>query len=117
MIPIKPTRHSITIYHLENGKAPFIIWMKDLDGSIRARINARIARFQDGLFGDHKIVGDGVLEARFIFGAGYRLYFSILGDEIILLLTGGDKSTQADDVILAKVFLKSYLEGLYANKK
>ena len=95
MIPIKTTRHSIKIYHLENGKAPFIMWMKDLDGSIRARINARIARFQDGLFGDHKIVGD----------------------EIILLLTGGDKSTQVDDVILAKVFLKSYLEGLYANKK
>ena len=117
MIPIKPRAYVIRIYHHDNGKAPFILWMKDLDGSIRARINARIARFEDGHFGDYKSVGEGVLEARFFFGAGYRIYFSILGDEIIMLLTGGNKSTQAEDVDTAKEFLKSYLKDMYANKK
>ncbi len=117
MIPIKHSGYSVRIFHQENGRAPFAIWLKDLDGSIRVRINARIARFQDGQFGDHKSVGDGVVEARLFFGAGYRVYFSILGNEIILLLTGGDKSAQRKDVIVAKEFLKSYLEDMHANKK
>jgi len=117
MIPIKSDVYSIKIFQMESGRAPFSIWLKGLDGSVRARISARIARFQDGHFGDHKPLSDGVYEARFFFGAGYRLYFAIIGAEIILLLTGGDKSSQVDDVILAKEFLKSYLEDVHANKK
>lgn len=88
-----------------------------MDGSIRARINARIARFNEGHFGDHKSIGDGVLEARFFFGPGYRVYFHISGDQIILLLSGGDKATQTEDIENAKKFLKSYLEDQHANKK
>ena len=110
-------KYHIKIYHQKNGRAPFLEWGKRLDGSIRARINARIARFEDGHFGDHKSVGDGVTEARFFFGPGYRVYFHISGDQIILLLTGGDKATQTDDVEIAKKFLKSYLEDQNANKK
>lgn len=117
MIHIRSARYRIKTYLQENGTAPFTEWVQALDSSIRARINARIARFEDGHFGDHKSVGDGILEARFFFGAGYRVYFSISGDQIILLLTGGDKSTQPDDVKKAKEFLKSYLEDLHANKK
>ena len=79
--------------------------------------NARIARFEDGHFGDHKSVGDGVTEARFFFGPGYRVYFHISGDQIVLLLTGGDKATHTNDVETAKKFLISYLEDQNANKK
>ncbi len=80
-------------------------------------MSARIARFEDGHFGDYKSVGEGVLEARFFFGPGHRVYFSIVAREIILLLTGGDKSEQAEDVLLAKQFLRSFLEESYAKKK
>ncbi|MNJ93439.1 hypothetical protein D3C87_111200 [compost metagenome] len=117
MLPIKSMTYVIKTFHQENGKAPYSEWIKSLDGSIRARISARIARFEDGHFGDHKPVGDGVLEARFFFGPGYRVYFSIHGTEIILLLTGGDKDTQSDDIEKAKEFLKAYLEDQNANKK
>ena len=117
MILITSMKYHIRIYLQENGKAPFTEWVQGLDGAIRARINARIARFEDGHFGDHKSVGDKVLEARFFFGSGYRVYFSISGEQVILLLTGGDKSSQTNDVAKAKEFLISYLEDLHANKK
>ena len=117
MLFIYLVKFFIKIYHQKNGRAPFLDWGKGLDGSIRARINARIARFEDGHFGDHKSVGDGVMEARFFFGSGYRVYFHISGDQIILLLTGGDKASQTNDMEIAKKFLKSYLEVQNANKK
>lgn len=117
MLPIKSMKYVIKTFLQENGKAPYSDWIKSLDGSIRARINARIARFEDGHFGDHKAVGDGVLEARFFFGPGHRVYFSIQATEIVLLLTGGDKATQVDDIEQAKEFLIAYLEDQNANKK
>lgn len=115
MILIDGVKYRIKIFHQENGRKPFSEWLQSLDRVLRARISARITRFEDGHFGDCKSVGDGVLEARFFFGAGYRVYFHISGGQIILLLTGGDKSTQVDDVAKAKEFLKSYLEDLHAN--
>lgn len=110
-------KYRIKIYHQKNGRAPFLDWTKKLDGSVRARINARIARFEDGHFGDYKSVGDRVMEARFFFGSGYRVYFYLSGDQITLLLTGGDKTTQTDDIENAKKFLSLYLEEENANKK
>jgi putative addiction module killer protein len=117
MVYIKSGGYVVKTYLQESGKAPFAEWQQKLDGAVRARINARIARFEDGYFGDYKSVGDKVLEARFFFGAGYRVYFSILNNEIVLLLAGGDKSTQTGDIKLAKEFLKSYMEELNANEK
>lgn len=80
-------------------------------------LTPELLRFNEGHFGDHKSIGDGVLEARFFFGPGYRVYFHISGDQIILLLSGGDKATQTEDIENAKKFLKSYLEDQHANKK
>lgn len=117
MIHIIPRPYVIKIFYQENGKAPYSEWIKTLDSSIRARVAARIARFEDGHFGDYKAVGGGVFEARFFFGSGYRIYFSVHSGEIILLLTGGDKSTQTDDLEKAKEYLKTYLEDQNANKK
>ncbi len=117
MLLIVLVKYHIKVYLQNNGRAPYSEWIESLDGSVRARIVARIARFEDGHFGDYKSVGDGVIEARFFFGSGYRIYFSIQNDQIILLLTGGDKSTQDKDVDKAKEFLKSYLEVSNANKK
>jgi putative addiction module killer protein len=118
MLSIKSVKYRIKIYQQPSGKEPYTDWVSDLDKGIRARINARIARFEDGHFGDHKALGDGVTEARFFFGPGYRVYFAIHKGELILLLTGGDKSTQDADVRKAKEFFSSYLEGhKNANKK
>jgi putative addiction module killer protein len=118
MISIKSARYVIKVYQGANNKAPYTEWVSGLDRGVRARINARVARFEDGHFGDFKSIGDGVIEARFFFGAAYRVYFTICGDELIILLIGGDKSTQGLDIRKAKEFLKLYLRGYKnANKK
>jgi putative addiction module killer protein len=61
---------------------------------IVARINARLSRVEQGNFGDSKSVGIGVIELRLFLGSGYRVYYGLDGAKLVLLLTGGDKSTQ-----------------------
>jgi putative addiction module killer protein len=68
----------------------------------------RISRAEDGNFGDHKSIGQGLFEFRIQFGPGYRIYYGIEDEKIILLLIGGDKSTQAKDISKAKSFWTSY---------
>ncbi len=70
----------------------------------------QLLRFGQGNFGDVKPVGDGVSETRLHFGPGYRLYFCRRGDDVILLLAGGDKSSQAADIRQA-ITLKREIEG------
>jgi len=62
------------------------------------RIQARIDRAEDGNFGDCEPVGEGVSEMRIHYGPGYRVYFAQRDLEIVVLLAGGDKSTQAKDI-------------------
>jgi putative addiction module killer protein len=77
----------------------------------RARIQARILRFEHGNLGDHKSVGGGVLEARVAFGPGYRVYFAPDGETLVLLLVGGAKSTQARDIRTAHRLWREYKEA------
>src|SRR5262245_52537391 len=81
----------------ESGRSPFRQWLAELDQSTRARVQARVLRFELGNLGDHKQVGQGVWEARLDFGPGYRLYFGKSGRELVLLLLGGDKSSQPSE--------------------
>ncbi len=74
--------------------------LKDREG--RARITDRIKRLASGNFGDTRSVGDGVQELRMHFGPGYRVYFLRQGETIVVLLSGGGKSTQARDIKRAK---------------
>jgi putative addiction module killer protein len=88
---------------------PFIEWLQSLsDRQARARIEARIARVAVGNFGDVASVGEGVMELRINWGPGYRVYFSQLGDTIVLLLCGGDKRTQRRDIERAKAYFQDY---------
>jgi len=77
----------------------FVQWLDGLrDIQARARIQARIERLTVGNPGDVKPVGEGVSELRINYGPGYRVYFKKRGRELIILLAGGDKNTQAKDI-------------------
>lgn len=92
------------------GTAPFREWLLGLDRTTRARPQARVLRFEDASFGDVKSVGGGVLEARVMFGAGYRIYFGRDGDTLVLLLVGS-KATRTRDSRQAQAYWRRYQEG------
>jgi putative addiction module killer protein len=94
-------------------------WTQGLDSGVQARIQARVLRFEQGNLGDHKALADDLFEARFTFGAGYRIYFSKQDDRILLLLIGGDKKSQSADIRKAKAYLKDFIseEKGHAKKK
>ena len=71
------------------------------DLSAKRRIQARIDRVEDGHFGDYKPIREKVFEMRIQHGPGYRLYFTLRGLEVVILLAGGDKSTQTTDIEMA----------------
>ena len=78
-------------------------WLDDLrDIRARARVQARVERLAAGNPGDVKPVGDGVSEMRIDYGPGYRVYFTRRGNEVVILLAGGDKSTQDADIKTAQ---------------
>lgn len=80
----------------------FAKWLDGLDDTgARARVQVRIERLAGGNPGDVKPVGGGVSELRIDYGPGYRVYFTKAGREIVVLLAGGDKSTQDADIKLA----------------
>ncbi|PTW62047.1 putative addiction module killer protein [Breoghania corrubedonensis] len=82
-------------------------WLAKLkDRSAIARIDARIRKLSLGNLGDVKPVGEGVSESRIHYGPGYRLYFVKAGETFIVLLCGGDKSTQSADIAKAKQLKK-----------
>jgi putative addiction module killer protein len=89
--------YEVRTYKTIDGKVPFNEWLRSLgDRKGRSVIRTRISRLQLGLFGDAKSVGEGVNELRISFGPGYRIYYALEGKSVILLLCGGDKSTQEE---------------------
>lgn len=80
----------------------FDAWIEGLrDRRAKARILSRVSRLEAGNPGDVKAVGEGISEMRIDYGPGYRVYFTQTGKEIVLLLCGGDKSTQQADIVEA----------------
>ncbi|MEM8652321.1 MAG: type II toxin-antitoxin system RelE/ParE family toxin [Pseudomonadota bacterium] len=87
----------------------FTKWFKKLrDRTARVRILDRLERVELGNLGDHKSLGEALFELRLTYGPAYRLYFTIRDDTIVVLLMGGDKSTQDRDIQKAR----EILEGL-----
>lgn len=99
----------LIIYQTKDGKEPFTRWRKNLgDKMMIARIDRRLDRVREGNYGDYKPVGERVYELRLFFGAGYRIYFAEDGDTLILLLSGGDKGSQARDIRAAQGYWQDY---------
>ncbi len=102
----------IRLYVTRTGKVPYSRWLSSLkDVRARAVIRVRLNRIRLGNFGDCRSVGEGVMELRIDHGPGYRVYFGRVGNRIVLLLCGGDKSTQSKDIELAREYWADYRSG------
>jgi len=98
-------------YQRADGRVPFTEWLNALrDKHSQARIRVRLQRLAVGNFGDIKTLGGGVSELRMFFGPGYRVYLAQQGSSWLLLLCGGDKSSQQKDIETAKRYLQDWKE-------
>ena len=100
------------IHYVENGRDIFQEWLenlKDLKG--RDAVRRAVKRIEQGNCGDNHFCRDGVWELRIHVSAGYRVYYSVSGNKIILLLCGGSKRTQDRDINKAAEYLKKYKES------
>jgi len=106
----------LALYVTEDDNCPFEGWLDTLrDRQARARIKKRLDRITLGNLGDFKPVGEGVMELRIDYGLGYRIYFAQSGATIILLLCGGDKSTQNQDILRAQQYWRNFKKRRNAN--
>lgn len=98
------------------ARYPFNEWLDSLDGSVRGRVEARIDRLEQGNFGNAKALKDGLFELKFKSPA-FRVYYAELGKEIVLLISGGDKTRQSNDIQQAKDYLADYRSRYGCKKK
>ena len=105
-------KFDIEFYRTQDGKEPFYIWYKSIkDKKTKIRIDKRIDRIIEGNFGDYKIITENLFELRLTLGSGYRIYYTIENNKIVLLLAGGDKSSQVKDIKNAKKYINEYKEN------
>ncbi len=103
---------TVKAYKLPNGTCPIKEWRSSIrNKTARQAIDERVDRTALGNPGDCESVGDGVYELRVHIGPGYRVYFAYDDTTVLLLLVGGDKSSQKADIITAKKYLKHYMEN------
>jgi putative addiction module killer protein len=103
---IMTQEYDIEIYATEEGIEPFNEWLQSFkDKKTKVTILMRIQRLRAGNFGDFKSF-DGIYELRINFGPGYRIYCARIGNRLIVLLGGGDKSTQNRDIKKCKTYLE-----------
>ena len=101
----------LQVYRDPDGREPFSIWFQSIrDTRVQDRIQARLDLVELGSLGDYGSVGDSVFELRLHFGPGYRIYFGQVDNTVILLLSGGDKSSQRRDIARAKTYWSQYKE-------
>jgi putative addiction module killer protein len=98
----------IKIAQISNDKAPFTEWVDSLDKVTKSRVQSRLTRLLENNFGDHKMIDSEISELRLKFGSGYRIYYTEIDHIIVLLINGGDKSTQTKDIEKAKNILQEW---------
>jgi len=88
------------------------LWYNSLcDIRAKARIDIRLNSVKKGVFGDQRSVGNGIFELKIDYGPGYRIYYKKVQNDIVVLLCGGDKSVQEEDIEKAKKILKELEDG------
>lgn len=103
------TLYTLKVYESKSGKLPFHDWLIALsDEKTRQIIRARLGRMELGNFGHCEPVGTGISELKIDFGPGYRIYFTLTGKTIVLLLCAGNKKTQSKDIKKAKEYFQDY---------
>jgi putative addiction module killer protein len=101
--------YTLEMYVIPLGRIPFEEWLRGLrDAQARARTRVRLARVRLGNTGDAHPVGGGVWELRIDYGPGYRVYYARSGTATLLLLCGGDKTTQTGDIRQAQASWTEY---------
>jgi putative addiction module killer protein len=106
---VEAKEQDVRIYRTTAGRMPYLEWLNSLkDDRARQKIDARIARIRVGNFGVARSVGEGVQELKVDFGPGYRVYFGRDGETLVILLCGGTKGTQNEDILKAKTFWTDY---------
>ena len=106
---MEPSLFTLEYYIAETGKIPFKDWLENLkDIHARAKIRVALDRVRLGNFGHAKFIGEGINELKIDFGPGYRVYYALAGDAIVLLLLGGDKASQSKDIVRAKEYWKEF---------
>ncbi len=99
----------IKYYQTASGKKPCKEWINNLADTVgRMAIRMRLNRVRLGNFGVCEPITSEISELKFYIGPGYRLYFSKIGSEVVLLLCGGDKGSQNKDIAKAKKYLEDY---------
>lgn len=98
----------IRFYKTSNDKVPFEVWYRTKDIAVQSRILSRLQNVQRGTYGAHRNLTDGVKELKFT--SGDRIYFAELDNIIILLLCGGNKTRQSNDIEKAIQYLQDYNE-------
>jgi len=101
--------YTIAYYLTETGRKPFKEWLDGLkDIAARQKVRIRLDRVRLGNLGNNRSVGEGVHELKIEYGPGYRVYYAIQKMTIVLLLMGGDKSSQNKDIALAHKYWRDH---------
>lgn len=98
----------VLFYIAADGSSPFEKWFASLDVAAAAKVTVAISRIEQSNLSNVKSVGEGVLEYRIDWGAGYRVYFGRAGLTLVILLTGGTKQRQQRDIETAQELWADY---------
>lgn len=97
----------LVIYKTSTEREPFNEWLSSLDKSVLGQVMSRIDRLQDGHFGKAKSLKDGLFELKFKAPA-FRIYYTLIDKQVVLLLTAGDKTSQFSDIKKARDYRRRY---------
>ena len=106
----------IIYYYTSDNKCPYLDWFNELDTSIQVRVNKRVKKLSEGIYGDHKSLQKSDLsEFRIDIGKGYRIYYYDINNTLIIFLAGSEKKDQKKVILQANIYFKDYVERTQGN--